>query len=135
MLKVSDCMIDGRRRLTVPGELIQALSWQGKIGAGLPVQFDLIEPGLVVMIPGETPAERDALSSEERAEMEFVRPGGKWETGSRLTVPRLVCAHLFGPGKISGGVFVIVEEDELQLWNEAYRLGQLATRRARLGLG
>ncbi len=135
MLKVSDCMIDGRRRLTVPGELIQALSWRERIGAGLPVRFDLIEAGLVVMMPGEAAGTADGLSPEERADLDFVRPLGKWETASRLTVPRLVCAHLFGPGVISGGVFVIVEEDELQLWSEAYRLGQLTSRRMRLGLG
>lgn len=135
MFKVSDCMIDGRRRLTVPGELIQALSWSGQVGAGLPVRFDLAEAGFVQMIPGDAPDAADTLSPEERADLGFVRPAGKWETASRLTVPRLVCAHLFGPGVISGGVFVIVEEDELQLWNEAYRLGQLASRRARLGLG
>ena len=135
MLKVSDCMIDGRRRLTVPGELLQALSWSGRVGAGLPVRFDLVEAGLVVMQPGEAAGTADSLSPDERADLDLGRPSGKWETASRLTVPRLVCAHLFGPGVISGGVFVIVEEDELQLWNEAYRLGQLASRRTRLGLG
>ena len=131
MIKVSDYMIDGRRRLTVPAELIQSLSWRDQVGAGLPVRFDLADAGFVQMMPGEanTPA------PEDRADLEFVRPTGKWETASRLTVPRLVCAHLFGPGVISGGVFVIVEEDELQLWNEAYRLSQLSARRARLGLG
>ncbi|MCI4643314.1 MAG: hypothetical protein MRY64_00850 [Hyphomonadaceae bacterium] len=128
-------MIDGRRRLTVSGELLQALSWKAEIGAGLPVRFDLAGAGFVQMMPGDFVAELDPLSPTDRADMDFIRPVGKWETGSRLTVPRMVCAHLFGPGVISGGVFVIVEDDELQLWNEAYRLDQLATRRARLGLG
>lgn len=136
MFKVSDCMIDGRRRLSVPGELIQSLSWQDRIGAGQPVAFDLTEAGFVQMLPGAVVSGDLAdLSPEARADLAFVRPEGKWETASRLTVPRLVCAHLFGPGIISGGVFAVTEDDELQLWNDAYRLSQLSLRRAKLGLG
>lgn len=119
------CTLNGERRLSVPVEVREAVSWLSKGTAKQDVLFLLAEPGRVIVLEADAHM-ADLLAGMEESETEAERVRLLYSRGSfvrdRLIVTDRVAPHLVGHpvGPEDIKLHIRAYEGNIEIWSQTY---------------